>query len=187
MKFINFDDSDNIIDNNDRQIIGDATPDLTGYLNSSVSWKGFTLDVLFSFSYGNDVYNGVRAKYESMKSLDNQLITVNNRWRYDGQVTDMPRAEYGDPMQNARFSDRWIEDGSYLRLKTLTLSYDIPLKPGFIKNAMVFLSAGNLITFTRYLGYDPEFSNGIYGVYQGIDTGLTPAYKSVYAGIRVGL
>jgi hypothetical protein len=61
------------------------------------------------------------------------------------------------------------------------------LKQGFFKNAMVFLSANNLITFTKYLGYDPEFSNGIYGVYQGIDTGLTPVYKSVYAGIRVGL
>jgi TonB-linked SusC/RagA family outer membrane protein len=187
VKFVNFDNSDNIIDNKDRQIIGDATPDVTGYLNSTVSWKGFTLDILFSFSYGNDVYNGVRAQFESMRSLDNQLITVNNRWRYDGQVTDMPRAEYSDPMQNARFSDRWIEDGSYLRLKTLTLSYDLPSKQGFFKNAMVFLSANNLMTFTKYLGYDPEFSNGIYGVYQGIDTGLTPVYKSVYAGIRVGL
>lgn len=187
VKFVNFENSDNIIDNNDRQIIGDAIPDLTGYLNSSVSWKGITLDILFSFSYGNDVYNGVRAQFESMKSFDNQLITVNNRWRYDGQVTDMPRNEYGDPMQNARFSDRWIEDGSYLRLKTITLSYDLPLKQGFFKNAMIFLSANNLITFTKYLGYDPEFSNGIYGVYQGIDTGLTPVYKSVYAGLRVGL
>ncbi len=187
VKFVNFDASDNIINNNDRQIIGNATPDLTGYLNSSVSWKGITLDILFSFSYGNDVYNGVRAQFESMNSLNNQLTTVNNRWRYDGQVTDMPRAEFGDPMQNSRFSDRWIEDGSYLRLKTVTLSYDLPLKQGFIKNAMVFLSANNLITFTRYLGYDPEFSNGIYGVYQGIDTGLTPVYKSVYGGIRVGL
>jgi TonB-linked SusC/RagA family outer membrane protein len=187
VKFINFDNSDNIIDNTDMQIIGDATPDLTGYVNSSVSWRGISLDVLFSFSYGNDVYNGVRAQFESMRSLNNGLITVNNRWRYDGQVTDIPRAEYGDPMQNARFSDRWIEDGSYLRLKTITLSYDLPLKQGFFKNAMVFVSANNLITFTKYLGYDPEFSNGIYGVYQGIDTGLTPVYKSVYAGIRAGL
>ncbi len=187
VKFLNLDNSDNIIDDNDRQIIGDATPVLTGYLNSSVSWKGITLDMIFSFSYGNDVYNGVRAQYESMRSYDNQLITVKNRWLYDGQVTDMPRAEYGDPMQNARFSDRWIEDGSYLRLKTLTLSYDLPLKQGFFKNAMVFLSANNLVTFTKYLGYDPEFSNCSYSFCQGIDTGLTPVYKSVYAGVRVGL
>ena len=187
VKFINSDNSDDIIDDNDRQIIGDATPDLTGYFNSSVSWKRITLDLLFSFSYGNDVYNGVRAQFESMRSLDNQLITVNNRWRYNGQITDMPRGEYGDPMQNARFSDRWIEDGSYLRLKTVTLLYDLPLRQGFFKNAMIFLSASNLITFTRYLGYDPEFSNNIYGVYQGTDTGLTPVYKSVYAGLRIGL
>jgi hypothetical protein len=90
-------------------------------------------------------------------------------------------------MVNSRFSDRWIEDGSYLRLRSVSLSYNLPIKDGFLKNATVYLNGTNLFTLTKYLGYDPEFSatSSVYA--QGIDTGLDPIYRSVMAGIRIGL
>ena len=90
-------------------------------------------------------------------------------------------------MGNARFSDRWIEDGSYLKLKTITLSYELPLKSDFIEGMHFWISANNLFTFTNYLGIDPESSamNSIY--YQGVDTGLIPSTKSYYAGVKFNL
>ena len=187
VRFVDGENGDNIIDSDDRQIIGNASPDLTGYFNSSVKWKNVSFELLFTYSLGNDIYNTVREQMESMKNTDNQFITAANRWRYDGQITDMPRAEYSDPMGNSRFSDRWIEDGSYIKLKSLTLSYDIPVKSEFFRSVLVYYTANNLITLTRYLGYDPEFSNSIYSTSQGVDMGLTPVTRSMFFGIKVGL
>lgn len=109
------------------------------------------------------------------------------RWVVDKQVTDVPKSYYGDPMGNARFSDRWIEDGSYLKLKTITLSYDLPLKNDFIEGMQFWVSANNLFTLTNYLGMDPEFSamNSVY--YQGVDAGLIPPTKSYYLGVKFNL
>jgi hypothetical protein len=99
----------------------------------------------------------------------------------------MPKATWGDPMGNSRFSDRWIEDGSYLKLRTLSLAYNVPIKPGAIKYIQVYATGNNLFTLTKYLGYDPEFStvNGVFG--QGMDIVPEPQYKSVQAGVRIGL
>ncbi|WP_315817801.1 hypothetical protein [Paraflavitalea speifideaquila] len=100
----------------------------------------------------------------------------------------MPKATWGDPMDNSRFSDRWIEDGSYIRLRTLSLQYNLPLKAnGFLKNASVYATATNLFTLTEYKGYDPEFSVTPSPFTQGIDTGLDPLYCTVTLGVRVGL
>jgi TonB-linked SusC/RagA family outer membrane protein len=180
-------DGNSIIDENDMQVIGDPNPDLTGMFGSNLSWRRLSLNMLFTFSYGNDIYNQLRSNLESMAGIENQTVTVQNRWKYNGQVTDVPRAEWGDPMGNARFSDRWIEDGSYLRLKTVTLTYDLPVKNNFIQNAMVYISGNNLFTITNYLGYDPEFSFSESSLAQGIDLGLTPQFKSVFFGIKIGL
>jgi hypothetical protein len=91
-------------------------------------------------------------------------------------------------MGNASFSDRWIEDGSYLRLRTLSLSYRVPMKgQGFIKDMLVYATGNNLLTFTNYLGYDPEFSSNPSVFAQGIDTGLDPIFKSVLFGVKIGL
>jgi TonB-linked SusC/RagA family outer membrane protein len=177
---------DQVIDDNDRVVIGDPNPDFTGMITSRVTWKGLSLDLLFTFSKGNDVCNMVRAQTESLSSVANQAATAASRWTVQGQVTDIPKATYGDPMGNARFSDRWIEDGSYFRLKALTLSYDIPYHVSIIRNATVFASATNLLTFTKYKGYDPEFSMSPSPMAQGIDYGLTPVYSSVYFGIKLG-
>ena len=187
---VRFTDVDNnkIIDENDRQVIGDPNPALFGGFNNRVIWKRFELNVLFTFSQGNDVFNYVRYRLESLSGVENQLESARNRWRGDGHVTNMPKATWNDPMGNSRFSDRWIEDGSYIRLRTLSLQYNLPLKAnGFFKNASVYATANNLFTLTEYKGYDPEFSASPSVFAQGIDTGLDPLYRTVTLGVRVGL
>ncbi|MES2894377.1 MAG: SusC/RagA family TonB-linked outer membrane protein [Bacteroidota bacterium] len=178
---------DKIIDDQDRQVIGDANSDLFGGISSRLVYKRFELNALFTFSKGNDVYNYVRYRLESGSSTDNQLNSVVNRWRAEGQVTNVPKVAFGDPMGNSRFSDRWIEDGSYLRLRTVSLGYDIPVKTGMVKNVSIYVSANNLLTFTKYMGYDPEFSATPSVFVQGIDTGLDPQFRSATLGVRVGL
>ncbi|WP_205499780.1 SusC/RagA family TonB-linked outer membrane protein [Rufibacter psychrotolerans] len=179
--------NDNIIDQQDRTIIGDANPDFFGSLSGNLSWKRFSLSALFTFRSGNDIYNAVRANLESGSTTQNQLASVMNRWQFEGQNTSMPRANFGDPLGNNRFSDRWIEDGSYLRLRTISVSYALPVKPGFVKNASVYATANNLFTSSSYLGYDPEFSAAGGPIAQGIDVGMEPLYKSILFGVRVGL
>ena len=109
------------------------------------------------------------------------------RWRYEGQLTDMPRAVYGDPVGNARFSDRFIEDGSYLKLKEIKLSYQLPLHVKFVNGAAVWASAGNLYTWTKYLGADPEVSYGTSPLTQGVDYGVLSGGRSFQFGIKLNL
>jgi TonB-linked SusC/RagA family outer membrane protein len=186
---VHFEDlnGDQVIDENDMEVIGDPNPDLTGMLTSSVSWRGISLDAGVSFSYGNDIYNHVRYQLESMQNADNQTPVVLNRWRGEGQETAVPKASWGDPIGNSRFSDLWIEDGSYLRLSYVTLSYSIPVKPRFVQNLELFISGYNLFTMTSYLGMDPDFSLSGATLAQGIDIGLTPQPRSLFMGIKIGL
>lgn len=184
-----FDDynKDGIIDAKDKQVIGNSNPQFYGTFSSKISYRKFTLNTMFSYSYGNEIYNYQRSMLETGADFSNQTMAMLRRWTSDGQVTDQPKATYGDPMGNGRFSDRWIEDGSYIRLKTVTLSYELPIKSNFIEGFSVWVSANNLFTLTRYLGLDPEVSakNSIY--YQGVDNGLVPLTKSYYLGIKINL
>jgi TonB-linked SusC/RagA family outer membrane protein len=182
MRFVDR-NGDFIIDEDDRTVIGDPNPDFTGSFSARVAWKRFVFDAAFTFSYGNDVYNSTRAQLESASGFENQTKAIVNRWRTEGQVTDVPRASWDDPSGNARFSDRWIEDGSYLRLRTVSLNYTLPYR----KEITIYCSGNNLLTFSRYLGYDPEFSASNSALLQGIDAGMTPQYKSLLVGVRVGL
>ncbi|MCM5529838.1 SusC/RagA family TonB-linked outer membrane protein [Parasegetibacter sp. NRK P23] len=186
IRFADLDNNDTI-NMADQQVIGNPNPDFTGGITSRVSWKRFELNALFTFSQGNDVFNYLRYRLESMSGLENQLISVNNRWRADGQVTNMPKASFNDPMGNNRFSNRWIEDGSYFRLRSLSVQYNIPLREGFITNASIYAIGSNLFTLTKYKGYDPEFSASPSVFAQGIDTGLDPQFRSVTLGVRIGL
>ena len=179
--------NDFVIDESDKAIIGDPNPDFTGAFTSRLAWKRFVLDAVFTFSKGNDIYNYTRAELESMTGFENQTKAVLNRWRTQGQKTDMPRVSHGDPSGNARFSDRWIEDGSYLRLRTLMVTYTLPVKTERIKYVTVYGTGNNLLTFSKYLGYDPEFSASNSALVQGIDTSMTPQYKSLMVGVRLGL
>ena len=117
----------------------------------------------------------------------NQTTALNRRWQVEGQVTDIPRLSFQDPMGNSRFSDRWIEDGSYLRLKNVTLSYDIPISNTYLQGITIWAAGNNLFTLTRYLGSDPEFaqSNAVLG--QGIDRGLLTAGRSFSLGVNINL
>ncbi|RZL50992.1 MAG: SusC/RagA family TonB-linked outer membrane protein [Pedobacter sp.] len=178
---------DKIIDDADRTIIGNPNPSLYGSFTSTFTYKNWSLDALVNFVSNNDVYNYTRAQLESSSNYYNQTQAVNNRWRGNGQVTNTPKATFGDPMGNARFSDRWIEDGSYLRLRTVSVTYNVPLKVKAIKYAKIYATGNNLLTFSKYLGYDPEFSNTGSLFTQGVDTTLEPQFRSVQLGIRVGL
>ena len=114
---------DGKINDSDKTVIGDPNPDIYGNIFASANWKRLTLSVGFNYSLGNDVFNYQRSLLNSGSSFYNQQVAEVGRWRYEGQQTELPRVAYGDPMGNNRFSSRWIEDGSYLRLKTVNLTY----------------------------------------------------------------
>jgi hypothetical protein len=133
------------------------------------------------------VYNYYRQQLESGSSFYNQTTAMLNRWTVDGQLTDIPSIAYGDPVGNSRFSDRWIEDGSYLRLKSVKLTYDIPVVANWLQGLSVWCAAENLCTFTKYQGADPEFSVNNNILYQGVDAGLLPQTRSFHLGVKVNL
>jgi len=190
MRFINFNDegaSKGMIDEAVMVVIGNPNPDFTGMFSSRLAYKRFSLDAYFTFSQGNDIFNYTRMQLESGSGTANQTDALLKRWRAEGQMTDIPRASWGDPVGNARFSDRWIDNGSYVRLRTLTLKYDLPLNTRYIKSTSFYATANNLLTFTRYKGFDPEFSAGETIFAQGVDVGMIPQFKSVLLGVRIGL
>ena len=179
---------DHVIDAGDRQAIGNPNPDFFGAITNKFSYKNFSLDALVTFSKGNEIYNYTRNQLESQSGYYNQTKAIINRWKTNGDATNIPKASWGDPMGNSRFSDRWIEDCSYLRLRTATLSYNVPIRQnGALKYTVVYLTGNNLFTLTKYKGFDPEFSasESIFG--QGIDNTLEPQVRSVQLGVRIGL
>ncbi|MBN1925844.1 MAG: SusC/RagA family TonB-linked outer membrane protein [Prolixibacteraceae bacterium] len=178
--------SDGKIDDGDRIIIGNPNPDFFGRLYTSIRWGRLAILANFNYCYGNEVYNGLRREFETMDDFGNQLVSVERRWQNEGQETDMPRATYGDPMGNGRFSDRWIEDGSYLKLKELTLSFD--LKRGDLKmfqGGTVYITGENLFTLTEYLGFDPEFSYSYIPYKQGLDFAKVPLMRTFKIGFKL--
>lgn len=187
VRFVNQSGNDKLIDENDKVVIGDPNPDVFGSITNRFAYKQWTLNALLTYSLGNDVYNYTRSQMENLSTFNNQSQAVLNRWRHDGDVTSMPRVSYGDPMGNARFSDRWIEDGSYLRLKSVLLSYDLKLRTSFIQGCTLFASGENLFTFTKYKGSDPEFSLGSNPLYHGIDACVVPQPKTVSIGVKLAL
>lgn len=174
---------DKIINEKDMVELGNPAPDFYGGFYTQLEYKGFGLSANFTYSYGNEIYNGLRREMESMSDFGNQAQTALRRWTSDGQVTDIPKAIYGDPMGNSRFSSRWIEDGSFLKLKELTLSYTTGGKVLFFNNLKVFVTGENLLTWTKYKGMDPEFGYTYAPEYAGMDLGLTPLSKNVKVGL----
>lgn len=186
MKFENL-NGDEFIDEKDMQVIGNPNPDFFGTVAFNFTYKTVSLDAVFTGVYGNDVYNHLRAATESMSSFNNQSQTILNRWKAEGQQTNIPKAGYQDYVGNARFSDRWIEDGSYLRLKNLTLSWNISKKILFLDGFTLFATANNVFTITNYLGSDPEFSSSNHGLFQGVDAGYLPQGRSFMGGFKLNL
>lgn len=186
VKFIDQDDN-KIINEKDMVYLGDPNPDFYGRIFSNLNYKNFTLSATISYSVGGDVYNYNRMLLESGSRFHNQTLAMTNRWTCEGQVTDMPKIIYEDPMGNARFSDRWIEDGSYLRLKNVTLSYKLPVSNSYIQGITVWGAANNILTLTNYLGSDPEFSMSTNILTQGIDRGLMPQSPNFSLGVKINL
>lgn len=178
---------DNCIDERDRVIIGNPNPDAYGNIFSHLNYKKWTLDLTFTYCLGNDIFNYERSILESGKYFFNQTTAMNSRWTMEGQQTNMPRASYQDPHGNARFSDRWIEDGSYLRLSNVTLSYELPLHSTFLQGITVWGAAYNLFTITRYLGTNPDCSLSTGVLSQGIDRGLLGVGRTFAMGVKVNL
>ena len=173
----------------DKVVIGDPNPDIYGNIFATINYKNLTLTMGWNYSLGNDVYNYQRSILNSGSTFYNQQVAEVAHWRYEGQQTDLPRLAYGGPMGNNRFSGRSIEDGSYLRLKTLNLSYTVPV-PGswtWLQGLTVWAQANNLLTFTKYLGSDPEFSIGNGVLYQGIDCGNIAQGRSFQCGVKINL
>lgn len=186
VKFVN-QNTDNRIDENDRVVIGDPNPDLFGSFNNTFKYENWSLNALMIYSVGNDVYNYTRSQMENLSTYNNQSKATLNRWRYEGDQTSVPKAVYGDPMGNSRFSDRWIEDGSYLRLKSMTLSYEFDLNWKMIQNCTLFATGENLITLTKYKGLDPEFGLGQSPLYYGVDPCVAPQPRTVSVGVKIAL
>lgn len=180
---------DGVINDEDRTVIGDANPDVQIGLSNSISFGGFTLDVLFQAILGNDVFNATRIETEGMFTVNNALATTAGRWQNEGDITRIPRAVFGDPNQNSRISSRFIEDGSHLRLRNVTLSYNLPfeLLNRFKVQAMsVYFSGQNLWILTDYSGYDPEVNrDGGSAISQGIDYGTYPQSSIFTGGLKL--
>lgn len=172
---------DGIINDEDRVALGSSLPKLFGNFYTTARYRGFMLTANFGYSKGNKAYNAVRRELESMKDYGNQLNSVNNRWVQEGQVTNMPRAVYGDPMNNSRFSDRWIEDASFLKLRELTLSYTF----NFLGGTTVYATGENLFTATRYLGMDPEFMYSYDVMREGFDYAKVANPRSYRLGFKL--
>ena len=175
---------DGIISASDRTYIGDPNPDFVYGLTNSFSFKGFDLSILIQGTYGNDVYNVSRMETEGMYDGRNQSTRVLRRWQIPGQVTDVPRVNW-----NIKNSSYFVEDGSYLRVKDISLSYNVPLQYishiGLTK-LQPYVSATNLITLTKYKGRDPEVNQyGNSGAVQGLDWGTYPSSRSFVVGVKV--
>ncbi len=179
--------NDKIIDANDMVQIGDPNPDFYGRIQTKMGYKNLSLSATFTYSVGGDVYNYQRMLLESGSRFMNQTVAMTNHWMVEGQQTDVPRIEFGDTHQNARFSDRWIEDGSYMRLKNVTLSYKIPVHSTYLQGLTIWGSANNLFTLTNYLGSDPEFVCGNSPFMRGIDRGLAPQSTNFSLGLKINL
>ncbi len=180
-------DGNHVIDEADRTVIGDPNPDIYGNIYTRLVWKQWTLNATMNYSLGADVYNYQRSLIEGGSQFYNQTTAMNSRWTTEGQQTDIPRVSYGDPMGNARFSDRWIEDGSYLRLANVTLAYELPIQSTYLQGITVWGSAQNLFTLTRYLGGDPDCALSGSVLAQGIDRGLLARGRSFSLGIKINL
>jgi TonB-linked SusC/RagA family outer membrane protein len=179
---------DGVINDQDRTIIGNPNPKAFAGVTNNFSYKGIELSVFFQGQFGNDIYNQTRQILESQSDPLNQSTRVLNHWTPTNTNTDIPRPVRNDPQGNNRFSTRWIEDGSYVRLKNVTLGYNFPAslsKRASIQNLRLYVTAQNLITWTHYLGYDPEVSADPFSSTAfGRDYGVYPQARTYTVGIN---
>lgn len=175
-------DGNGEINDLDRTVIGNPSPDCIFGFNNTFSYKNFDLSIFFQGALGNQVWNGVRASHESMNSTYNQLASTLERWTGEGTSSSMPRAIYADPNNNSRASTRWLENGSYAKLKNLTFGYTLPenwTDRAKVKALRLYVSFDNLCTITNYSGLDPEVG------LSGLDYGVYPSARTYMFGVSV--
>lgn len=185
---------DGIVDgDNDRVIIGSTIPDFTWGFNNTIRYKGLNLSVFLQGVHGVDIFNYMRILQErSTAGWGNKRTSVLNRWNGEGTSNTTPRAAFQDPNANERASDHWVENGSFIRLKNVRLSYNLPSqilqKVGWNTGGLnIYVSATNLATITDYSGFDPEIGLRDAGNPEtaGVDAGLYPLARQYTAGIKL--
>jgi TonB-dependent starch-binding outer membrane protein SusC len=187
---------DGLLNRDDHVFIGNALPLHTGGFTNTFSYKGFELNIFMAWSYGNMINNMTRAVLESMSDEFNQSVAVRNRWQNQGDVTNIPRAMYQSSSVRDGFSftdasSRFIEDGSFLRVRNATLAYNIPgdlLSRVKLSSARIYVSGQNLLTFTNYTGLDPENQNTGGGLVPtlGVDYLTQPQPRIYMVGVNLG-
>ena len=176
--------NDGVINDADRTFIGNPNPKFIYAMNNTFSYAGFDLSVFLQGVYGNKIFNANNVYQESMAVAQNQTARVLGRWEGEGTSNTIPRAIYNDPNKNSRISDRFVEDGSYLRIKTATLGYTLPdalIKKAGFSRAHIYVTGQNLFTFTKYTGFDPEVGSN------GIDFSVYPVTRIISLGINLTL
>jgi len=177
---------DGTINELDIKYLGNSLPKMQGGFSLTLQYGNWKLVSRFNFRWGNKIINTARMGLESMYGTQNQCSTVTYRWRKDGDVTPIPRALYGSGY-NYQVSSRFVEDGSYLRLNNLQLSYSVPkttLKKFGLNSLTAYVTMNNLFCWTKYTGIDPEISAGTYS--PASDGASTPRSKSVTASLNFG-
>jgi len=176
--------NDGVINDKDRTYLGSPNPTFMFALNNTFAYKGFDLSIFLQGVAGNKIINANRFWSEAMAIAQNQTTATQNRWTGEGTSNTMPRAVYNDPNKNTRPSDRFVEDGSYLRIKNVTLGYNLPaslIKKAQLTTARFYITGQNLFTFSKYSGFDPEIGTN------GIDNNVYPVTRTISIGVNLGI
>ena len=175
----------------DRQILGSAAPKFFGGLTNTINWKGFDANVLVTYQYGNKIvsFDRILGEGGGVKDDSRMILAYNlNRWQKPGDITDVPRVTSVGNNYAIEQNSRLLEDGSFIRLRSLTIGYNVPktlLSKIGIETARLYVAGTNLWLRTKYIGPDPESSHGINP--QGIDVGTPPQPRTIQAGLNVTL
>ncbi|MEK6481305.1 SusC/RagA family TonB-linked outer membrane protein [Catalinimonas sp. 4WD22] len=184
--------NDDIVNDEDRGIIGNALPDFTGGFSTKISYKGLELSSVWAYSYGNEVMNFNKLEFYFGIGRYNAAKEWNNRWSYQNTIEENRNATAPTVLDGRNlFSaiDKWVEDASFLRMRNISLSYNLPFEKmgmGLFKASQVYISAQNLITFTKYSGFDPEVNlAGQDNLLLGYDYGAYPTAKTYNIGLKL--
>ena len=183
VKFVDV-NGDGYVNDNDRTMIGKGMPDWTAGLTLSADWKGFDASMFFQGSFGNQIFDYCMRGDIPAQNLPAWVL---NRWIGEGTSNRIPRMTNANPNQNWRSSDLWVKDGSFVRLKTAQIGYTLPaklLQSIFIKNFRVYVAGENLLTFTKYEGFDPEMASDGYTTI-GVDRGIYPQARTITLGASI--
>lgn len=169
-------------------VIDAYTPDFFGGFSTDLFWKEFDLSAVFGFSVGGKIYNYSRQEYDADGAYSDRnqmkLISSWNRWEKEGDIATHPVAAYNNPSNSNKVSSRYLEDGTYLKLRSVSLGYNVPLNDYFISNLRLFVTGENLLTFTKYSGVDPEIPP-INNKVSGVTTAVYPSTRKFLFGFNL--